>query len=141
MFVLPLSKVIGRAPYFRLVARLFASVSVKFPLIWDVPSAITDSKYGAEMTLPSSTIAKVFDWSPAIACESVRWTSAPWLFSWMPTFHWTCPWLEPGAFAVAEEISVPSIRAGDSRYFCPWASQVTSGIVGSSTTGVFEEQL
>src|SRR4051794_25073028 len=117
MVVLSLSKLIGRAPYFRLVARLLASDSVKFPVICDVPSAITDSKNGAEMTWPSRTMANVLDWSPAIACDSVRSTSAPWLFSWMPTDHCTAPWVEPGALAVADEISVPSIKAGESRYF------------------------
>src|SRR3954454_18949707 len=138
MVVLSLSKLIGRAPYFRLVARLLASDSVKFPVIWEVPSAITDSKYGAEMTWPSRTMANVLDWSPAIACDSLRWMSAPWLFSWIPTVHWTWPCVLPGAFAVACEISLPSIRAGDSRNFWPWSSQVTIGMVGSSTTGFVE---
>ena len=47
----------------------------------------------------------------------------------------------PGAFAVAEEISVPSIRAGDSRYFWPWRVAGHQRDVGSSTTGVFEGQV
>ena len=40
MVVLLRSNVIGSAPYFRLVARLLASVSVKLPVICEVPLAI-----------------------------------------------------------------------------------------------------
>src|SRR5690242_419540 len=135
MVVFDLSKLIGRAPYFRLVARLLASDSLKLPVICEVPSEMTDSKKGAEITWPSRTIANVFDWSPAIACESLRWMSAPWLFIWSPTVHWTWPCDEPGAFAEAEVMSVPSICAGESRYFWPWSSHVTIGMLGSPTTG------
>ena len=48
---------IGSAPYFRLVARLSASASVKLPVIWALPSVISAFMIGAEMTSPSSTIA------------------------------------------------------------------------------------
>ena len=54
----------------------------------------------------------------------------------MLTDHCTWPWLDPGAPAEAESIWVPSISAGDRRNLLFCASQVTSGSVGSSTTGV-----
>ena len=48
---------IGRAPNFRLVARLSASLSVKPPVISASPLWIGASIVGAEMTSPSSTMA------------------------------------------------------------------------------------
>ena len=59
----------------------------------------------------------------------------------MLTAHWTWPCEVPGAVAEAEVISVPSIRAGDNRYFWFWSSQVTIGMVGSSTTAFFDGQV
>ena len=68
-----------------------------------------------------------------MAVDSLRWTSAPVLSSWMLTAH--CTWF-CGMPAEAESMLVPSIRAGESRYLLFCASQVTSGMVGSSSTGV-----
>ena len=133
--VLFLSNVIGSAPYFRLVARLLALDSVKLPVICEraVGDHALEVRRGDDLAVEHDREGP--GWSPAIACDSLRCTSAPWLLSWMSTVHCTWPCWLPGAPADAEEISVPSIRAGDSRYLLLWASQVTSGRVGSSTTG------
>ena len=68
------SKVIGRAPYLRLVARVLALALGEVAA--DLRRAVGDDRLevgGVEITWPSSTIANCLLWSPAIACESLRW--------------------------------------------------------------------
>ena len=47
----------GSAPYFSCSDRNLASSSVKSPVIWALPSEITEFMVGAETTEPSRTIA------------------------------------------------------------------------------------
>src|SRR6476661_2055585 len=136
----PFSKAIGRAPYRRLVARLLALDSVKLPLICALPFGITPLNVGAEMTLPSRTTANC-SCEPAIARERSAKTCLPSPPRVRSTCHWTWPCGMP---ALALCRSVPSIAAGDRRYLVPASlpvPQVTSGLVASSSTGLFDGQL
>ena len=47
----------GNFPDFKIFARSFASLTVKFPVIEDLPPLISDWTVGNEYTYPSSTIA------------------------------------------------------------------------------------
>src|SRR3954447_18948976 len=128
----------GSAPYFRLLARFCASVWVKLPLISAWPLGMTPFTVGAEITLPSSTIASCFccpvSWLVTLAI--VRVTVAKVLRATLSkvrfTTHWTCC---AGMPAVALFSWVPSMSAADRRYLLPLSSQVTSGRDLMSATG------
>ena len=47
----------GSAPYLRTVTRLLTSAGVKLPVIWPCPPVIGSLMDGAEMTVPSRTMA------------------------------------------------------------------------------------
>ncbi len=85
---------------------------------------------GADSTWPSRTIANCFS-VPYRAREMVVKTSVPEPSKSRDTIHSTCCCGMP---ASAEDSWVPSIMATDRRYFTPSASQVTSGLSGSSST-------
>src|SRR4051794_6328929 len=131
---------IGSDPYLRLVARFLAEVSVKLPLIWASPLGMTPVKPGLESTRPSSTTAKL--WSVE---TMARERSAKTLRPSPPIERFTCQatlWV--GTPAEASVRSVPSIAAGERRYFVAALSpvpQVTRYLFGSSTTGFLGGQL
>ncbi len=128
----------GSAPYFRLLARVCASVCEKLPLISAWPFGITPLTVGAEITLPSSTIANCFccPVSALVWLAICRVTSAKILRAVLSkvrlTTHWT--WF-CGMPASALFSWVPSIRAEDSSSLLPSSSQVTSGCDLTSLTG------
>src|SRR4051794_6002795 len=126
-----LAKRTGRAPYFKELASEVASVSVKVPVIWALPSVMMPVKPGLEITLPSSTIAK----SPPLL-TSLRLMSAKVLRAPPLSLRSTAHAVEfCGMPAEAELREVPSMTALESRNFSPASLQVISGSFGLSTTG------
>ena len=106
------SKAMGSAPYLRLVARLSASASVNWPVIWALPSRIRPFMVGAEMTWPSRTMAKCFS-----VLTSAREISAKVLGALAVEVEVDAPLdaLLSGVRVLAPARSVPSIMALDSR--------------------------
>src|SRR3954464_478298 len=134
------SNEIGNAPNFRLVARLFAEDEVKSPEIWALPSEIRLLKTGAEITRPSSTIAKRCS-EPAIEVERSVKTPLPSPPRLRSTTQLTSPCGMP---AEADFRSGPSMTAGESRYFVAASSpapHVTSQVSGSSTGALSDGQV
>src|SRR5689334_3456041 len=131
---------IVREPYLRLVASLFEVSDVKSPEICALPSEIRLTKFGAEITRPSSTIANRCS-VPAIWVDRSVKTSLP----SPPRLRLTTQLTSPcGMPASADLRSVPSTAAGESRYLVAASSsapQVTSQVVGSSSTGSVVGQL
>jgi hypothetical protein len=106
------SNAIGRAPNWRLVARLWADSSVKLPLICASPFGMTPSMVGAEITWPSRTTANCF-WVPTRRREISSKTSSPSppivrLTTQLAAFS--------GMPADADSRSVPSIADAERRY-------------------------
>src|SRR4051812_25142152 len=128
-------KVSGRAPYFRTLARSWASFWVKLPVIWVWP-LIVPWIAGAEITLPSSTNATLLLAALGVTvtlCWEVYWAQVAWplLLKSSETVH--CGLVEVGGTAEAPEMSVPSMIAGASRYFvAPFWSQAAMTSVGLS---------
>src|SRR5690349_1350283 len=128
----------GSAPYLRLFARVCADFWEKLPLISAWPFGITPLTVGAEMTLPSRTIANCFccPVSGLVWLAICRVTSAKVLRAVLSKVRLTthCTWF-CGMPASAFLSWVPSISAEDSSSLLPSLSQVTSGWFLLSTTG------
>src|SRR6478736_1785599 len=122
------SKATGSAPNFRLVASSRASASLKLPVMLARPSVITASMVGAEITVPSRTIANCC-WVPTSAWDTWPKALVPWSFSASWTSQSMDCWFWP---ALAFLSSVPSTTGTERRYFTPSLSQVTIGCFGSS---------
>src|SRR4029453_13234076 len=127
------SKASGSAPYFSTFARSRASSSVNVPSICALPSVIGSFTVGYDITLPSSTIAKLFSPSGLEDRNVVA------LANFLPPspvnsrntiqLNWFC-----GTPAYAFDRSVPSTTAGPRRnLFAPSRSQVISGRSGNSS--------
>src|SRR3954451_8766583 len=138
----PASKVSGRAPYLRTLARSVASDWVKFPVICAWPPTIGPLlSAGAETTRPSSTMPKRLSGS---LCWASRRVGSANLGRPLPVkFRLTCqppvatPWLLLASPAEALLTSVPRTSAGPRRYFSvPSRRQVTIGFFGSSAPGL-----
>src|SRR4029079_3567498 len=102
------------------------------------PLGITPLTVGAEITLPSSTIANCFccPGSGLVWVAMARETSGKVLRAAPPKVRLTthCTWF-CGMPASAFFSWVPSMREADSRYLLPSWSQVTSGCDLLSSTG------
>src|SRR3954452_498727 len=129
----------GRAPYLRLLARDSALAWVKLPLISAWPLLMMPFTVGAEMTLPSRTIANCFCWPVswlfwfAICWVTLAKTFRALLLNVRLTVHCTFCWF--GGVAAALFRSVPSMSADDRSSLSPFSSQVSSGSLGLSLTG------
>ena len=113
---------------------------MKLPLISAWPLGIALLTVGAEMTLPSRTIANCFCWPDS----ELVWLAIAWvtfakilrasLLNVRLTVHCTFCWL--GGVACALLSWVPSMSGVESSSLLPSSSQVISGLVLSSLTGL-----
>src|SRR3954453_6669517 len=130
-----MSKASGSAPYFRTLARSVAVCWVKLPEIWAAPPGIAVLTEGAEIDLPSRTIANRFIGSVLVASARVAFSNwvEPSALNCRLTTH-SIPFCGMPALALVSWL--PSMRVGPSRYFSvPVRSQENSGWSETSTWG------
>src|SRR4051794_12815054 len=130
-----MSNASGSAPYFRTLARSVAVCCVKLPEICAAPPGIAVLTEGAEIDLPSRTIANRFIGSVLVASARVAFSNCvePSALNCRLTTH-SIPFCGMPALALVSWL--PSMRVGPSRYFSvPVRSQENSGWSETSTWG------
>src|SRR6478672_667712 len=130
---------IGRAPNFSWSARVLALVSVKLPVMLAVPPVIALWVTGADSTWLSSTMANWLRGAGSATSREVTspnfWVPAPSNFSWISTWLVWAPVCVVWKPEEASAMSVPVTSAGPRMYLAlRSAEQVTSGLLGSSTS-------